>query len=592
MELEDLHDLSLILSQREQVRLARIIAAAPQWASLRSLKWRSMCGKPSHIDLSTLAASPHLTRLTSLSLSGVQVDWHLKALLNGPLLNMLERLTLQGTDLQYPSITQLVQSPKLARLTHLGISGELGPSTVQAIASSARMARLTSLDLSGIRCGAAGCHALAASPHLARLERLNLKNAEIDGGIDALLSSPYLRALRTLEISGAHIDEDCATKIADADWPPDLKAPEWDDQHLSAAAARALARSPNLARTTALDLDTHFITPATMAALLASPHLTGLRALELHYGEEDDAPEQPLLVALQNPALAMLDELSPSIPYPHLTRALLAAGDHLSHVTTFYCTTHIVDETLLALVRSPIMRSLTHLTLWIHELGGESVRALVESPHAAQLQDLRFDGGPISDEATLAIAHAPTMANLKSLELGYCGGPTALAALINSPHLQQLKELRTAGDFGVEGLTAIANSPLLLCHYGGMYGERWDCSLEGCNITADTLPILLDSPYLPQLASLQLGNNPLGDAGASVLAAHPALLHLERLSLEHAEITLEGVRILAASPYIRNIWDLHFYLDDYTQNGEAEAILLTSPHLHPTLRAHLQARQR
>jgi len=99
--------------------------------------------------------------------------------------------------------------------------------------------------------------------------------------------------------------------------------------------------------------------------------------------------------------------------------------------------------------------------------------------------------------------------------------------------------------------------------------------LRGNELTTAELPALLDG--LPAVATLELGGNKLGDAGAALIAQHPAARGLTRLHLGDAGITRDGARALAAAPNLANLTSL--VLTGARFDPATEELLVHSPHL-------------
>jgi uncharacterized protein (TIGR02996 family) len=139
-----------------------------------------------------LAASPYLTRLTSLTFGDCRVGPDgARALAESPHLRRLQSLNVSqmdwtaGNDIGDEGVQSLAGSVHLANLRHLDVT-ENGVTArgVRAIAESPYLAGLTSLNLSGNPIGPEGARALAASPVLSRLTRLEVE----------LTTSPILSA--------------------------------------------------------------------------------------------------------------------------------------------------------------------------------------------------------------------------------------------------------------------------------------------------------------------------------------------------------------------------------------------------------------
>jgi uncharacterized protein (TIGR02996 family) len=102
-----------------------------------------------------------------------------------------------------PHIDRLAQSPHLARLSSLSLAGNgIGDVHVKALAASPHLARLTALDLSHNFIGGGGVLALSTSSQLADLTTLDLSYNDVDDAdVLTLAGSLGLPNLRVLDVS-------------------------------------------------------------------------------------------------------------------------------------------------------------------------------------------------------------------------------------------------------------------------------------------------------------------------------------------------------------------------------------------------------
>jgi len=128
-------------------------------------------------QLESLAASPHLARLTMLDLAHKRIgDAGAAALAASPHLARLSGLHLVSNWIGDAGVTALAASSHLTRLTTLDLMNNMiGDPGVTALAASPYLARLISLIVAWNYIGTTGAKALAASPHLARLTSLHLE---------------------------------------------------------------------------------------------------------------------------------------------------------------------------------------------------------------------------------------------------------------------------------------------------------------------------------------------------------------------------------------------------------------------------------
>lgn len=74
--------------------------------------------------------------------------------------------------------------------------------------------------------------------------------------------------------------------------------------------------------------------------------------------------------------------------------------------------------------------------------------------------------------------------------------------------------------------------------------------LFNCNIGQAGVRLLLSGSGLPALAELDLGDNPLGDVGAAVIAAAPRASRLTALNLRGCGVGPAGLWALADSRFL------------------------------------------
>src|SRR5262249_19356749 len=111
------------------------------------------------------------------------------------------------------------------------------------------------------------------SPYLARLTSLNLSDVHLGPeGLRALLQSPHLARVQKLNLAGG----------SSQDWT----GPEYFWPIITLEAVRVLAHTPDSSRLQALDLSCNLLGDEAAAILAASPCLTGLRDLQVARGNE------------------------------------------------------------------------------------------------------------------------------------------------------------------------------------------------------------------------------------------------------------------------------------------------------------------
>src|SRR5262249_9240729 len=91
--------------------------------------------------------------------------------------------------------------------------------------------------------------------------------------------------------------------------------------------------------------------------------------------------------------------------------------------------------------------------------------------------------------------------------------------------------------------------------------------------------LLAACPAVSRLRALELGLNPIGDAGAAALAASPHLARLRKLDVAYCQLTDAAVAALVDSPHLTALEEVVLYGNGLT---DAAAQVLTRarwPHL-------------
>jgi uncharacterized protein (TIGR02996 family) len=209
-------------------------------------------------------------------------------LVAAPLLAGVRELDLCGADLGTAGVAALARSPHLKRLDALDLGfNALEDAAVEHLARSSGFEALTQLALNdNDRITGDGLRALAESPFFAGLTALDVSGNDInETGVRALVASPSMARLRTFRAHGNPIGDAGAAALAGT---PLLARVAAADRALAlrgnligAAGAAALAACPALAGCTALDLTHNYLGDAGVAALLGSPHLGNLKVLRV-----------------------------------------------------------------------------------------------------------------------------------------------------------------------------------------------------------------------------------------------------------------------------------------------------------------------
>jgi len=246
--------------------------------------WGLRDGHPEHRfndDLQAVLASAHCPRLRSLQLNVCQLGPRgAKALADCPRLESLINLDLLDNYIGDEGVAALAASPHLTAVRNLRIYlNHIGPAGVEALAASASLGGLEELYLGEFwphYIGPAAGVALGRSPYLTHLRELRIHDVIEALGAAALAQAPNLAGLTYLDLCYAE-GPDAARALAASPYLRQLKRLELYACDIGDEGAKALAHSPVLATLEDLDLTYNDLTDEGARALAASPYLARLK---------------------------------------------------------------------------------------------------------------------------------------------------------------------------------------------------------------------------------------------------------------------------------------------------------------------------
>jgi uncharacterized protein (TIGR02996 family) len=326
-----------------------------------------------------LANSPHIANLRSLNLgsAGIRAQgaW---ALAFSPFLANLRRLNLHGNGLIDLTVERLATAPGLAGLTSLDLSSTfVRAAGIAGLARSPMAPRLQELVISEINAGDNEARAFAAG-EWASLRKLTLHLGLMsEAGMATLATCAFLSGLREL-----NLEPDTQQSSAVLLTSPHLARLELLDlpRRCHPGSLEALAGSPMLANLRGLRVQ---VPEADgIGAVLRSPASAGLVELQVtDYGDRHAAvarhvAEAGHLTGLRK--LAVLGPLSGMTPGGLWVADLLAA-EHLAGLVELDLSSHLLAEAALqALVESPHLKRVRRLRLRRTKLSLKWKDALVE----------------------------------------------------------------------------------------------------------------------------------------------------------------------------------------------------------------------
>jgi len=275
---------------------------------------------------------------------------------------------------------------------------------------------------------------------------------------------------------------------------------------------RSLADNPALQSVTRLDLSRNEIGNAGLEALARSPHLAGLEHLDLSSNRLSSAGLEMFTASRGTGRL----------------RSLRLANNGIG----------ARGAEALAASRLPLV----DLDLSGNDLGPAGVSALADSETLEQLVSLGLAGNHIGPQGVAALAVSPRLRRLRILDLGHNGiGPSGAAAVALSAHMRTLRTLKLGRNaLGREGLQLLLTSTTL--------DDLHELDLSGNTLGAAGAMFLAASPFVRRLESLDLSDDALGDAGVAALLGSPHLGGLRTLVLAQNGTTAAGAGLLASAP--------------------------------------------
>ncbi len=182
----------------------RLLVASP---GLRSLRILDLSGADLDADALVALSQGTLSNLQALILghNNLRADG-LRALINQPaLLQNLRALDLQSNNIENGGAVALAASPHLTNLTSLNLRyNNLGNNTAAALADSS-FTKLETLDLALNRLSDEGILTLSTAP-FQNLQSLNLSDNQISNdAVRAITKAPFAKSLTRLELAGNDI---------------------------------------------------------------------------------------------------------------------------------------------------------------------------------------------------------------------------------------------------------------------------------------------------------------------------------------------------------------------------------------------------
>jgi uncharacterized protein (TIGR02996 family) len=346
----------------------RAIAECPRLSNLEDLDLTFNVNGDD--ELLILAASPYLTNLRTYGFDFIGDDESsletLKALGRSPIMrNVIVLCPWLGCPTGDETVRVMAESPSFANVRHLILPPDSGITRVglEALAASPYLRNVTRLDLGDNQLGDE-VEVLTRLPFVGSLLKLDLDTNDLGENAARLLAGCGLVELRSLKVSRNPLGDGGIEAICESDSLPQLRELWAYDCGIGARGARALANSALASKLQSLYLPSNKLGSKGLTALVCGD-----------WGE-----------------LAWL-ELSDNCIKATGVKALVASKTMKLHRLGLE-TNAIGDDGAKHVASWPVLEGMGELTLGSNGISDAGARALIESPHRGELNEIWLDDNP------------------------------------------------------------------------------------------------------------------------------------------------------------------------------------------------------
>jgi Leucine Rich repeat len=305
------------------------------------------------------------------------------------------------------STEEVIAARAAGRPVRLDVEGQKrGDAFVNALVAAGALAGVRELRLAGNALGPEAMRALASTPDLDCLQRLDVSNNPVDDdGFALLCMSGSARSLRELVLDDAGLTGASLARLPGCAWSTTLQDLSLGDNDFADVAAQSGAGALGQTRTT----------PAATWSRLVSLGLsrTGCRAPCLAH-----LRDAGLLTTLQS--LRLEGVFGPA-------EARILAGGAFDRLTTLSSigpadlsedeSDMLGDTGLEILIASPMFARLARLDLLLHGIGDRGAASLAASPRGERIRSLELRANAIGDDGARALMNGAHTRNLEYLGL-------------------------------------------------------------------------------------------------------------------------------------------------------------------------------
>ncbi|KAG2378026.1 hypothetical protein C9374_008648 [Naegleria lovaniensis] len=242
-----------------------------------------------------------------------------------------------------------------------------------------------------------------------------------------------------------------------------------------------------------------------------------------------------------------------------------------------------MDQYILLFSNCPNLKNLTSLNVSNCKLKTETLQALLTSENVWNLSYLNLSDNDINmDIATTISKYGRHFKQLTHLNLANCGfKPKTLKLIMHSPFVRNVKSIQLTGNTTVKKIAKILSTSKCQEQLVELNIGRICIYSEGVKRIIETLN---------HIQSLNLHSCYIRDQGLKILASSPQLKHLTLLNCDGNLISDEGVKAIATSDYMKNLKTLE--LESNTIGNEGVEYIASSPFMTNLTFLNLQSNYR
>ncbi|KAG2373510.1 hypothetical protein C9374_012117 [Naegleria lovaniensis] len=444
------------------------------------------------------------------------------------------------------------------------------------------------------------------SPPISNITCLNLSNNLLgQDQLNTLASCENLKNLKSLDLSANDFSRNSSSSSSSCSaifslvWSKfmsNLTSLNVNATTLEDEGIIAIAASPVMSNLRELYVQTNSLTRASVEAIGNSKTLTNLTILDLAYNKIQACDVECLTQSSNMKNLTLLDLSHNAVRL--VGARCIASSKYLNNIRTLNLANAIDDEGVKVLITSHSMSNLTQLNLegvyspritpkhpfpmfassvFNSSLTHLSIQIRFVVPKAFMkditvlhnLQYLKLSFSPIDIDGAKELAAHESSKRLKTLHLICCKiSEEAGALLMQSPHLVNLTSLNLSGN-QLDG-TLLFNSSMYTTNH---FEKLTSLDLSSNGIKSDGAVLMSQcSRLLRNVKELNLNYNTINDQGLSALASCKYLSNLTILKLSSNGIGDYGIASLCESEHLKHLTHLNLFANSQIYSEGAISI--------------------